>query len=220
MMRLSYDISAHSPVYPSDAPVKITEKTSIKKGDAYYTYSLAFSNHVGTHVDCPKHFFERGRNVSSYAPDELIFKKPCILSLNKGPSEIIDIKDLGPLKRAKRPDIVLIRTGFWKYRAKDPGRYSRSNPCILPEAALWLRENLPSVKAIGIDCISIGSYANRQYGRKTHKILLREKGGQAVLIVEDMYLPDKIRKLKQVMLVPLFIEGIDSAPCTVIGILN
>ena len=120
------------------------------------------------------------------------------------------------------PDLLLIRTGFYKYRKEDIHTYCHKNPYLSPRAAGYLRKHFPTLRAIGIDCISIAYYANRESGRETHKILLKEDGfkGPPVLIIEDLYPPHERNERDELIVSPIFIEGIDSTPCTVIAILD
>ena len=52
---------------------------------------------------------------------------------------------------------------------------------------------------------------------EAHKVLLGGKG-RRFLIVEDADLSDDLSDIQQVILMPWLIEGIDSAPCSLIGI--
>ena len=89
------------------------------------------------------------------------------------------------------------------------------------ELALWLRQDFPAVRAIGMDWISVSSYESRELGRQAHRAFLNPDGeGSPVLIIEDMNLSKNLKNLAEVLVVPILIETIDSAPCTVIGFLK
>ena len=219
-IKLSYNISGDTPLYHGTPPVVIEKVKEISKGNSCNTYLITLLNHVGTHVDTPKHFFNLGRAISEYSIEELVFQKPLIVDCPKKINEVIEIDDIASLMSSTDADILLIRTGFYKYRKKDI--YCYKNPYLSPRAAEYLRENFSTLKAIGIDCISISSYGKRDMGKKAHKILLKKDGfkGCPVLIIEDLYLPYEIKKLDELIVSPVFIKGIDSAPCTVIGIIQ
>jgi len=170
----------------------------------------------------PKHFIDSGRTVCDYSMEELIFKRPHVVDCPKMAGEIIKIDDLASLVIPTETDFLLIRTGFSRFRSADVHVYSYENPCLSPHTAEWIRKNYPYIRAIGVDCISVSSRAHRDLGRETHRMLLKEDGfkGQPVLIVEDLYIPFDINKLDELIVTPLFIETIDSAPCTVIGVIN
>ena len=45
-------------------------------------------------------------------------------------------------------------------------------------------------------------------------------GRDAVLIIEDLYFPSGLGSIDELMVVPIFMEEVDSSPCTVIGVIN
>jgi hypothetical protein len=62
---------------------------------------------------------------------------------------------------------------------------------------------------------------NRELGRQAHRAFLNpESDGYPILIIEDMDLSANLNGLKQVWVAPLLVEGIDSAPYTIIGIFD
>lgn len=218
-VRLSYDINVDTPLYPGTPPIIITPGKQISRGDSCNTSLVTISSHTGTHIDAPRHFIDSGRTINDYSQEELVFTKPLIIDCPKDAAEIIEADDLSMLNNSTQADLLLIRTGFHKYREKDIEAYCRRNPSLSAGAARWIRENFPNIRGIGIDCISVSSSANRKMGGETHRILLMNDGfdGAPVLIIEDMRLPLEIKKLREVMLLPLFVEGIDGTPCAVIG---
>lgn len=221
-MRLSYNISVDTPLYPETPPVVIEKVKEISKGNSCNTSLITLSNHAGTHVDTPRHFFDSGRTASEYSIEELVFQKPLIVDCPKKDNEVIKIDDFKSSMNFNDVDMLLIRTGFYKYRKDDIHAYCYKNPYLSPKTAEWIRNTHPKIKAIGIDCISIASYEERKIGKEVHKILLDSDKFKSspVLIIEDLNLPYKVKKLDELIISPVFIEGIDSAPCTVIGIIN
>lgn len=218
-IRFSYDMDIHMPLYPGTRPLQLKSEKSISRKDSCNTYRVAFSNHSGTHIDAPRHFYNSGRPIAEFRPEELIFDNPCIIDCAKKQNQPIEVKDLEPHLKPKST-ILLLRTGFSKFRKKRI--YCTSNPYISCITAEWLRRKLPNLRAIGIDCISVSSYANRNEGRLTHKILLRKDGYRRdpILIIEDLYLPHNIQSLSKVMVFPLYIKDVDSSPCTVVGVID
>lgn len=228
---LSYELSQNSPVYKGLKNISITPNNTILE-NGYNTHIISIENHSGTHVDAPAHFLDHGKTISEYDILDLIFDKVLVLDIPRNDGKEINIEDLQNLKiiskrgRAKlntklgETDFLIIRTGFYKYRQKEPEKYLTQNPGLSPELIDYLRKNFPSIRAIGIDCISISSFGNPDIAIKTHQtaFIQDEKYGEPLLLVEDMDLSvlspeDTIKKL---FLMPWQVEGVDSAPCTVI----
>lgn len=211
---LGNDVPAYGNIKSS---LNIIAVKSILKGDPANVYQLTMENHWGTHIDAPAHFFVNASSVVDYPPDYWIFKKPRIVDISLEDGDLIDVDMLQRYRIDPDADLLLIRTGFQRWRGKE--RYSLNNPGIKSDAGIWLRKSCPSMRAIGFDFISISSYANREEGRKAHKVFLNPGGeGKPILIIEDMNLQVDLKNLKEVWVFPLLIKGIDSAPCTVIGV--
>ena len=208
------------PLYPKTEPVDIKKVRDMKRGDSCNKSLVVLSNHAGTHIEAPAHFWDSGKNISDYSIEDLVFKDPVIVDCPKGAGEIIGIDDLKGISAKKPADALLLRTGFFKFRDKDSKSYCYENPSLSTEAARWIREELPCLRAVGIDAISISCVERRDMGREAHRILLGSDGfrGKPVLIIEDLDLSGAPEGLDELIVSPLFIEGVDSAPCTVIGV--
>lgn len=216
--QLSYALNINLPLYPGTDSASIKKSKEIRKGDSCNTFFVSFSNHSGTHIDAPRHFYESGRRIGDYSPEELIFRKSFILDCPKKPKEGILPQDLKNIPRST--DIILLRTGFSKYRVKSPKVYSHENPFITPLAAVYIRKNFPKLKALAVDFISIGSFSFRELGRESHKVLLKDKGFKTkpILLIEDAYIPDKISKIDEIIVMPFLKGNIDSSPCSILGV--
>ncbi|MFA5148730.1 MAG: cyclase family protein [Dehalococcoidales bacterium] len=221
-IRLSYDIGRKTPLYPGTPEVTIEKLKDMANGGHCNTYKVAFSNHTGTHIDAPAHFYENGRRISGYSPEELVFNRPLIIDVPKEAGEAIGADDLSGRIGQGKPDALLIRTGFQKYRQTDPERYCSGNPYLSPPAAEYLKRSLPGLRAIALDCISVATHSNRDAGIEAHRTLLKEEGPErrAILLIEDMYCPQALGHIDELIVMPVFIEEVDSSPCTVIGVIN
>lgn len=226
-VRMSYSLNVKMPLYPGTVPTEVSAVKSIGNGDSCNTSMIMMSNHAGTHIDGPAHFDNMGKNIADYAIESFIFMKPFILDCKKLDRMQIMPVDLADFD-AKDADMLLIRTGFGRYRKavvedRENDIYCSRNPYLHSETAYMLRERYPELRAIGIDCISIACVSERDIGRETHRILLSSDcryPGDPVLIIEDMFIPDTIGQLSKVIVAPLYFNAIDSAPCTVIGVLG
>jgi arylformamidase len=212
----SHPFSNPLPVYGTpDGKIDVVAEKSIAKGDSSHTFLVTLNNHSGTHVDGPAHFFENASAVVDYPADFWIFEHPQVVEIKAEPAQLIDVKILeGKVQNAT--DLLIIKTGFQSRRGGDD--YSCRNPGIAADVGFWLREQCPNVRAIGLDLVSLSSFQNRPAGRLAHKAFLDPKGqGHPVLIIEDMDLAKDLTGLHKVVVAPLLIKGIDSAPCTIIG---
>jgi len=217
MKFLSYNLSKSAPGYgPVKQKIDLKAVRSLLKGDSCQIYKLSFQNHWGTHIDCPAHFFESGKNVTDYEADFWFFRHPQVISVKAEPGGMISKLDF-PIAIDREADLLILKSGWSKFRQRKI--YSLKNPGIAPEVGVWLRREYPKLRAIGFDWISLSSYAHRELGRDAHKAFLNPKAqGSPITIIENMYLPKDLKNLKEVWVAPLRVEGIDSAPCTVIGV--
>ncbi len=214
--RLSHVTKAGDPVYPGNEGPRLEQLRSIARGDSSNMWRLTFTNHIGTHVDAPNHFDESGPAISEFGPEELVFREVRLVDVPKSPGEIVTAEDIERHERVLRSsEALLIRTGIQRFRAESPEIYSGVGISLSVEAARLIA-SYPNLRAIGIDAISISSPQRREIGREAHRVLLR---GRRFLIVEDMDLQGKPERYDLLLIAPLMIEQIDSAPSTVYGII-
>ncbi|PUA32993.1 MAG: hypothetical protein B9J98_02625 [Candidatus Terraquivivens tikiterensis] len=212
---LSHKLSTMTPAYAGGPSLALRPLKQIAKGDSSNSYIIEMPNHLGTHVDAPRHFDPSGRSISDYGIESLTFKRPLLLSIQKNDSELITAEELKAYEdKISGADMLLIKTGFQRFRSSDPERYSLHNPGLSSDAAKFLVKTFPKLRALGLDTISLSSADHREDGRVSHRILL---SGRDFFIVEDMDLSMLTDSPKLVIVVPLFIEGVDSAPCTVLA---
>ncbi len=213
---LSYPILSSTPSYGGGKGFAFKHAKSMTSGDSCNTQSWEVPNHIGTHVDVPRHFSVEGATVDSYTAEEWTFNCPFLYDISPVVPDMvimpesIDFSGIPP-----GTDMLLLRTGFHQHRGQDV--YWCNNPAISPHLADEIRRNLPAVRALGVDLISVSSLAHRSLGRETHKAFLVHD--RPVLLIEDMDLSaiqtgDVIR---QVVAAPLRVAGADGAPCTVLA---
>lgn len=226
IVRLSYPLGEGTPLYPGTPGTELSVVKSKDRGDSCNTSLITLSNHAGTHIDGPAHFDTSGKRIGDYDADSLVFGNIAIADCRKEAGEPILPEDLvGYL--SDETDLLLIRTGFSKYRSPVASGYENdlycgNNPYLHSDTAMMLREHRAGIKAIGIDCISISSLANRDMGRRAHEILLYagKFKKDPILIIEDMFIPEAPSRIDEIIVAPLYCEGIDSAPCTVLGFMS
>jgi arylformamidase len=216
---LSHVLSSRSPVYPGNLQLKIKPQFSFAKGDSFNQCDFEMCNHIGTHVDLPRHFNPNGKAAEQMEPAEWVFQQPVLLDIPKKDNELIGSADLQPLAgRLQECDLVLIRTGFEEFR-NDGGRYTTANPSLAVSAAEYIIQHHSQIRAIGLDVISAGNVGRVDEAVAVHRLLLGypKPGGRFVLIIEDMALRQCPAILEQIIALPLLIEGLDGAPCTVLA---
>lgn len=209
---LSHIINKSTPIYGGEKSIAIKKIKSIKQGDSCNKTYWSFSAHTGTHIDAPKHFLDKGRSVSGLMAGELFFNK-IALAVLKGvkPGYVITESDLGKLRDC---ELLLLKTGFEKHRNK--AVYWKDSPALNDSLAAALKKACPSIRAVGVDFISISNLKNRESGRLAHKAFL----GNGIFLIEDM----KLKSLRAVpdfiVIAPLLLDNADAAPCTILGVYN
>ena len=217
--RLSYTLNVRDHAFPGAPTMRVEPFESMQKGDRLNTYNVTLFNHFGTHMDGPKHFNGQGRQLYELELSTFIFEKPLLVDIPKGRGELVEPEELMRFDEAIRAaDLLLVRSGFSAMRASDNRAYSEEGPAISARAAELIVERYQNLKAVGMDWISLSSPLHLEDGIRAHQIMLGKTGAEPVLIIEDIDLsgldPDT---LETVFALPLFIEGIDSAPVTILA---
>ncbi len=213
---LSYSLSVNSPSYGDRTVFKRKLTSSINKGANANSEQWQFSNHLGTHVDAPKHFFENGKALDEYPPDFWFFEKPFLLDIPNENGSLIDV-DAGFNTVPKDSEILLLKTGFHKFRGET--KYWAENPGLTPGVAKWIRGQRPNIRAIGMDFLSATKWTEKHVGREAHmQFLDPNEVNEPVILIEDMdlsYLTPG-NNLGKITVMPLMVEQADGAPCTVV----
>ena len=210
---LSYFMNAETPLYGGEKGIEVKPLNQISKGDTANTKSLKLHNHSGTHIDFPNHFVDKGKTSSDYDASFWYFQSPYLYEHAATPSEIIDLT-LEDLKTVPyQTDFLIIKTGFGQHRGQE--KYWKFNPGLSPESADILRNQLPKLRVVGMDFISLTSFQNRPLGRIAHRSFLG--GDHPLLLVEDMNLSRLSVQPKKIICTPLMIENLDGCPVTIIA---
>lgn len=211
---LSYELSPKLSSYGNGQRIIIESLNKIKKGKSCNTTLLKIPSHVGTHIDYPYHFSESGTGGSSYEAREFVFKNVRLIEIyNEGITDFLirpcniffDSIDYSTT-------LLLIKTNFCKNRNSEA--YWNENWGFAPDTASFFKKNIPNLRAIGFDLISLSSFQKRDIGRKAHNEFLINNN---ILIIEDMDLTQvsKITSFSQVIIAPLRFEDADGSPVTI-----
>lgn len=214
---LSYPLDVAGPRPPAIPEPKLRILYTIDK-DAASVHILEVASHTGTHVDSPQHVVKDGLSIHDFTPEEFIFTKPVIIDLPLKDAEIVMEHHLKPFEaKMKTADIVLFRFGYSTVRESDPKRFSLKSPGFGIESAQYIRNTFPHLRAMGIDVPSLACINDLDNTMRSHNILLEGKG-RRFLVIEEMRIPPEVKKLKEVRVNPWLVKDMDSAPCTVVGV--
>ena len=218
---LSHPLSPKTPAYGGGPSFEVEPIKSIINGDSCNTAVWHVPNHVGTHVDVPKHFYDTVETIDAFKPEFWVFEHVCLIEIElDNPGVIIGPEVIIPLIGIQ-PDLLLIKTGMGIYRYNS--KYWKDNPGLSPTLARELRVRYPHLRAVGMDFISVSSWRNRDIGREAHCEFLNPVGpGNFIVLIEDMNLQNINRDMfiKKVTALPLRVENGDGAPCTVFAEVN
>lgn len=209
---ISYPLTRNTPLYPNTPAPVINPLRSIEQGDSANTSTITLSNHSGTHVDAPSHFFTSGKTISEILSADTPFSPAYCIDLPCTLSREIGISDLeGSISYLKNADAILIKTGWHLVRFEDPDRYCHDHPWISPELPQFLRDNCPRLRLFGIDQISVSSIFHRDAGRECHRNFLDGKG--PIFILEDINLSGiRVKESFSLHIYPIILENIDGVP--------
>src|SRR5713101_8609442 len=164
---LSQPLNERSSFWPYYPPfeVKYIKRKAEHGVNAQY---IMTSNHMGTHIDAPRHFVTAGKTI-----DELPLEWLC------GPGVIVDLRDemdelavytpqmIEKRVQVKPGDLVLLHTGWHRYAdfgaTPDEERYYHYHPGAHPDLVPWLLEK--KVHVWGVDCVSTDHPMNLPIGR-------------------------------------------------------
>ena len=218
---LSHPLRAEAPVWPGNPPAADIEAAdSMARGDPDNTTILRLYSHSGTHGDMPYHFNADGPAAWQLPIEAFVFDSPSLIDVAAGERGLIGPADLEPhAATVRQADLLMIRTGWSAQREIDPLRYANAGPILHPDAARWLIDANPELRAIATDAISIGGIWNLPLTVETHHILtgVGRTDGRFVLIYEDVNLVAEAAAAIRVFAWPLFIEGADGSPCTIVA---
>ena len=93
---LSHWLNSDTPSYGNQGGFTRNLISSIKEGRTANSESWSFNNHIGTHIDFPKHFFEKGKTSSDFQNPFFIFNKVGFIELSPEPmpGSVIFTKDI------------------------------------------------------------------------------------------------------------------------------
>jgi arylformamidase len=212
---LSHPYNDSTPSYGDRDQVEISPNSSIQSGETANSSRWVFTNnHIGTHVDVPYHFDLSGKEILDYAPREWIFNKVGLVDIHCEEAHLIEAQDLLDDSIDSDIELLLIRTGFERYRGGE--KYWKDNPGISSKLPEYLRKQFPQLRCVGFDFISITSWRHRDIGRESHLAFLKPPENQCPLLaIEDMSLNNINGNIDWAIVSPLLIQNGNGSPVTV-----
>jgi kynurenine formamidase len=203
---LSYQVDPDN--YPPDRPFELTLGYL---ADNAYKYDVRTHSHVGTHIEAPAHFFEGGRDITSYPLDAFHGRAVLVDVLDAAAAAQLDgaylEKAIGD--RVQPGDILIFRNSDQaSLRSGDPRRF----PTLTPDAGRWMADR--EVKILGIDNhFRLGK--DVPDGRGLHDVLM----SKGVTFIEWL---DNLAAISQpvfyFMALPFKVRKMDSSWCRAIAI--
>ena len=203
---------------PAIPAPELTDLYTVAK-DGASVQILRVANHTGTHVDSPCHVVEGAVRITDFRPEELIFTRPAVIDLRLPDATVVMPSHLEPFaERLQQADMALFRFGYGEVRRTDPKRFSTRCPGFGVESARWLRQTCPQLRAMGLDVPSVAVIACLESTMPAHNELLAGDG-RRFFIIEEMNLDQDLSGLVEVRLNPWLVQGMDSGPCSIVGVL-
>jgi arylformamidase len=164
---LSQPLDQTCPFWPYYPPfeVKYIKRKAEHGVNAQY---IMTSNHMGTHLDAPRHFVTNGRTIDEI-PIDWLYGEGVIVDLRDEMSDcaIYTPEMIEKRVEVKDGDIVLLHTGWGRhsqYGAEpDEERYIHTHPGAHPSLVDWLLKK--KIHIWGVDCISTDHPMNLPIGR-------------------------------------------------------
>lgn len=221
-VHLSHILDPDGPHYPTSPVLSVERNSVIGQGSDSNDCISRLPNHFGTHMDAPRHFVPNGLTFAELPVERFNFDGDEILLIDvpKEPRTLVTLDDV----QRYAPDLpgirlLLIRTGFERYRSENPETYMNEGPCLDPELCRWLAEET-SVECVGMDWISVGAPWN-DLGTEAHRQLLGYYRDRFITAIEDLSLaPVGDKWIDFLTLGGLRIKGVDSSQVNVTAFLN
>lgn len=223
LVDLTHTLESTMPQYSEGHPFMLQKLSDYD--DGYLSYGFCVAEHVGTHIDAPRHFWGSGRSVERITLEELTGRAVVINVVEESRRNAdyeLTLDDLRSWERRhgpiKRNSIVILRTGWeskW-YRPRDFLNQDRSGTMHWPgfscDVVDYLAHNR-AVRALGTDTLSIDPGRSTSYC--AHKILLKTNK----YAIEGLTNLEKLPPQDATIIVsPLKVSGGSGAPARVFAL--
>ena len=164
---LSQPLNQEVPFWPYYPPfeVKYIKRKAEHGVNAQY---IMTSNHMGTHLDAPRHFVTNGMTIDQI-PLEWLYGAAAIVDLRDamGEFEIYTPKMIEDRVEISDGDLLILHTGWHRHSQfgaePDEEKYIHRHPGAHPDLVPWLLEK--KIHVWGVDCVSTDHPMNLPIGR-------------------------------------------------------
>jgi arylformamidase len=186
-------------VWPDGVGFSTAKTASIPEGDGANVTVIHSGAHVGTHVDAPFHFVDKGKTTETLALTDLV-----------GEASVIDFRGRASITAAMlaalpieaiRPR-MLFKTDNSQLWTTHPSTFYENFCALTLDAAEWVVAQ--GIRLVGIDYLSIQRYHDSFV---THQVLL----GAETVILEGLDLSNIAPGIYELYCLPLKIAGSDGA---------
>lgn len=196
LLDVSQPVDARTSCWPGDTSFSCGWTATLAGGASVNVGWAKTSPHVGTHVDAPYHFDERGARVGGLPLDA--FVGPAIVIDATG-RHSLDADLLRGLPLADAPR-VLFRT----QRRTDPTSFLHEFPLLTPDAIATLAAS--RVRLVGVDAPSYDAVDSKTLD--VHKAL----AARGIVNVENLRLDDIAPGKYELLAAPVAWREMDAAP--------
>lgn len=197
---ISLPIHEDMVVWPGSPKTEVRQITALEIHGVNGT-SLSCDSHVGTHIDAPLHFIDKGSSIDK-APLSSLIGPAVVVQLSD--VEKIDAKALNSMDLAGDVKRLLFKTDNSTFWADDNSEFRSDYAALTPDGAQWVVDR--HILLVGVDYLSVGRY--KHDGRQTHKILLNS----GVVILEGLNLSGVKPGNYELICLPLKVLGAEGAP--------
>lgn len=220
LLELSHKYASNIPTFPGNPSIEFLSDARTKKGDAWNATTIRLPLHNGTHVDAPFHFHQSGQTIDQIPIDDFYYTCPILIECPAGEGELLGTELLAnQMNKVYKADLLLFHTGYGELRQNQPAIYAGNFPSLSLELAQLLRTELPRLKGIAIDVLSVESIHGYKNKNIVHHTLLSDIYPQRpLLLFEDVHtglLSGKI--CRAIYAFPLRLEGLDASPVAIVA---
>lgn len=196
LLDVSMPVTPRTAAWPGDVAFSCGWTATKPQGSSVNVGWVKTSPHVGTHVDAPYHYDDRGARVGGFDLDA--FVGPCI---------VIDATGRSALDAALLRDVDLAATPRVLFRTRernDPETFRRDFPLLTHDAVALLARH--RVRLVGIDAPSYDAFDSKDL--PVHHAL----GRAGIANVENLVLDHASPRRYELLAAPIAWRDMDAAP--------